>query len=273
MTIEKQYYENPELWNPDRYSCKDMERFKKISELIPENSNSLLDVGCGNGLFLKYVSTRFSDQFNRVCGTDRSSAALSYVQEEKHLAEINNLPFDNNEFDTVCALEVLEHLPQETYKIALSELSRIAKNHIIISVPFNQNLSLSLIECSECHCHFNPNFHLRSFNAQKMESLLTNYGFKCSKVVHIVHERVMPNTAKIILKTIGKIKRKIMNQPTNIVFSAICPACGHSLKSNKVIPKNILSKNQKNVWGKISSLLELKGSWKWIAAIYERHKT
>ena len=273
MSIEQQYYENTEFWKPEHYLGENTERFKKISELIPYDSKSLLDVGCGNGLFLNHVKMLSTRGFGRLCGTDRSSAALSLVQTEKYLANITNLPFADCEFDTVSALEVLEHLPQETYKAALAELSRVANKHIIISVPFNQNLRLSLIECSECHCHFNPNFHLRSFDDQKMESLLTNYGFKCSKTVHIFPERVMPNKVKEIIKAIGKVKRKIMNQPKNLVFGAICPACGHFPKSNKVTSKSISRKNQKNIWGKFSSLLKLKCSWKWIAAIYERSKT
>ena len=181
MSIEQQYYENTEFWKPEHYLGENTERFKKISELIPYDSKSLLDVGCGNGLFLNHVKMLSTRGFGRLCGTDRSSAALSLVQTEKYLANITNLPFADCEFDAVSALEVLEHLPQETYKAALVELSRIAKKYIIVSVPFNQNLRLSLIECSECYCQFNPTFHLRSFHNKRMASLLTQHGFRCLK--------------------------------------------------------------------------------------------
>lgn len=270
MSIEQQYYENPNLWNPERYLGVDTERFRKISELIPCDSNSLLDVGCGNGLFLKHVEMLSNKGVGRLCGTDRSSAALSFVQTEKYLADITNLPFSDCEFDTVSTLEVLEHLPQETYKAALAELSRIAKKYIIVSVPFNQNLRLSLIECSECHCQFNPRFHLRSFHEKRMASLLTQHGFRCLKMIHISPQWVISDKAKILLLVIGQVKRKLLNQPRQPVLGAICPACGNCPVLNGANSTPTIIKSRKTIGGRIYSLLAWKRSWRWVAAIYER---
>lgn len=271
MSIEQQYYENADFWKPERYLGVNEERFRKILELVPYDSTSLLDVGCGNGLFLKHVEMLSNKGFVRLCGTDRSSAALSFVQTEKYLADITNLPFADCEFDTVSALEVLEHLPQETYKAALAELSRIAKKNIIVSVPFNQNLRLSLIECSECHCQFNPRFHLRSFDDKRIANLLTQQGFRCIKMIHISPERVISDKTKTLLLVIAQIKRKLLNQPKQpVVSGAICPACGHCLYLNKTNPPLGLIKSRNTIGGRICSLLAWNHSWRWIAAIYER---
>ena len=271
MSIEQQYYENTEFWKPEHYLGENTERFKKISELIPYDSKSLLDVGCGNGLFLNHVKMLSTRGFGRLCGTDRSSAALSLVQTEKYLANITNLPFADCEFDAVSALEVLEHLPQETYKAALVELSRIAKKYIIVSVPFNQNLRLSLIECSECYCQFNPTFHLRSFHNKRMASLLTQHGFRCLKMIHICPQRVIfSDKAKILLLAIGKLKRSLLNQSTQQTFGTICPACGNSPLLNGTKSTPTLIKSRKTLGRQIDSLLAWKRSWRWVAALYER---
>ena len=53
MSFEKEYYENPVLWDIKRYfeNQAELERFNKIISTIPSDVKSLLDVGCGNGVF------------------------------------------------------------------------------------------------------------------------------------------------------------------------------------------------------------------------------
>jgi predicted SAM-dependent methyltransferase len=52
-----------------------------------------------------------------------------------YVASITELPFSNYSYDCVCAFQVLEHLPYEQSLQALSEMTRISKNYIIISLP------------------------------------------------------------------------------------------------------------------------------------------
>lgn len=49
------------------------------------------------------------------------------------LDSIKQLPFENNSFDTVCALDVLEHL--ENFHLINSEILRVARKSIMISLP------------------------------------------------------------------------------------------------------------------------------------------
>jgi len=54
---EKDYYENESFWTKERYLNNDQEliRFKDVYSLIPTSASTVLDVGCGNGAFLKYL--------------------------------------------------------------------------------------------------------------------------------------------------------------------------------------------------------------------------
>jgi ubiquinone/menaquinone biosynthesis C-methylase UbiE len=48
---------------------------------------------------------------------------------------VTDLPFGRNDFSTVAAFEVLEHLPEEKLESALSEIHRVSERNAILSVP------------------------------------------------------------------------------------------------------------------------------------------
>lgn len=51
------------------------------------------------------------------------------------VASVVELPFLDNSFDTVLCSEVLEHLPYDQFTIALTELRRVSKKHLILGLP------------------------------------------------------------------------------------------------------------------------------------------
>lgn len=99
----------------------------------------VLEIGCGRGGFSKYLYS---------CGADLVAADFSpsAVSIAKHLltdatgcdirvADIQAIPFGDDEFDLVVSLETLEHVPD--WGKGLAELVRVAKpgGHIIITTP------------------------------------------------------------------------------------------------------------------------------------------
>lgn len=48
---------------------------------------------------------------------------------------VTDLPFADGSFDTVLAAEVLEHLPFEQFDRCLSELARVARKSVVVSLP------------------------------------------------------------------------------------------------------------------------------------------
>ncbi len=49
--------------------------------------------------------------------------------------DIRELPFADGSFDTVLAAEVLEHLPYSDLDRSLSELRRVARTHVVVTLP------------------------------------------------------------------------------------------------------------------------------------------
>jgi SAM-dependent methyltransferase len=278
---EQMAYEIPEIWENDWFGIADENRVREFSKRIPDDVRSILDAGCGNGLFLHYIS-RSNSKYGRICGVDRSQIALSHVKTEKYLSSVDALPFRDCEFDIVTSLEVIEHLPVGVYENSLKELSRVARRYILIGVPFNQDIRNSLIECPNCSCRFNADYHLRSFSETAIKRIFTDKIFKCKEIFYIHPIKIMrPGFFKIYLFI--PAMRRIYFNPDRKIYPgyAVCPACGYndtaSLKNALTLLKQRKARNHDKYNNKMGNHLRdkikalfFRNSYQWIGAIYER---
>jgi len=99
---------------------------------------SVLDVGCGEGV----LSERFAErlQHGHVVGVDLEDPALHEEWSRRARPNLEfrafdgaGLPFGENDFDLVCAIEVLEHVPDPERMLA--EMTRVARSRVLVSVP------------------------------------------------------------------------------------------------------------------------------------------
>ncbi len=91
---------------------------------------SVLDVGCGNG----YVLSRYARQSASVTGVDLTAKAIELSRRRFELEDLSadfqqidgvHLPFDDNQFDIVCSMGVLHHIPDPGPTI--DEIHRVLK--------------------------------------------------------------------------------------------------------------------------------------------------
>jgi len=106
-----------------------------------------LDVGCGDGLFLSIAQSKDLE----CTGVDFSESALSAlslrnlsVRTVQADIMVTGLPFEDDTFDMVTALDVLEHV-LEPAKL-LRELSRVSRGSLVLSVPNFSSLP-SRLQC------------------------------------------------------------------------------------------------------------------------------
>jgi SAM-dependent methyltransferase len=118
-----------------------MARFEgTLDELFTEaDPQSLLDVGCGEGVLTHRWARRLGDE-RRVVGIDLDDPALhaewakrTAPNLEYRVMKAENLPFADGEFDAATAIEVLEHVPDAEHTVA--EMARVAKRWLLVSVP------------------------------------------------------------------------------------------------------------------------------------------
>lgn len=99
---------------------------------------SLIDVGCGEGVLTGVIADRLGD--GRVLGVDRGGPGLRAEWASRRRPNVEYLAGDatslaiaDDEFDMGCAIELLEHVGDP--ETALSELRRVARRGLIVSVP------------------------------------------------------------------------------------------------------------------------------------------
>jgi ubiquinone/menaquinone biosynthesis C-methylase UbiE len=214
---ERNYYNQPELWQSDLLSIPaERERITKTIEIIPPDVRTILDLGCGNGALLNAISECYW-----TVGLDFSQQALKYVKTKAICGDIGALPFESASFDLVTCLEVLEHLSCGLFQKALSELQRVSKKYIIISVPNDENLDFSLVICPVCRCWYNPCRHLRSFNSEKLKNLFKFFALSELKQICPLERR---HEYSRFLYSAYRLWRNAFPPST-----AICPQCGYKL--------------------------------------------
>ena len=171
MTIERELYSQEEFWRDYHQNVPSgKERIDESISLIPSDVQNILDVGCGEGTFVNSIYTKY-----QVIGLDASKVPLGYVRAETVCGNITSLPFKRDSFDLVTVFEVLEHLTQQDYKMALSEIQRVSKKYIGVSVPNQEPLEYYLVVCPACRCHFNLSRHVRSFDYDTLKDIFDQY--------------------------------------------------------------------------------------------------
>lgn len=256
--LEKAQYDNQNLWDDLKVSESNKERIFEISKMIPEDTKSLADIGCGNGLFLNLLKAENS--IKGLIGIDFSTVAIEDVKTEKKVGDITDIPLENKSYDAVCALEVLEHLNIEDFEKAKEEISRVSRRYIIISVPFNEDLELEFFKCPNCKTRFNTSHHKRTFDEKSMKDLFKEYGFECEDIKYI-SKRNQYFILSDMLATYRKIKG--VKKSSGIV----CPVCGY-----KEINESYTGRVNKKKSVPISFLKRIipkKHTFKWIAGIYK----
>jgi ubiquinone/menaquinone biosynthesis C-methylase UbiE len=141
------YYKN-EYWKEDnpnientRYRYDDIDhiaRFDFLTDLIVRyfNFKNFLDVGCGIG----HVVRNLLDKGRDGKGVEVSKAALDHYLSDlvkrgvASFAGAEKLPFKENSFDMVTCFDVMEHLPVFDTDRAISELIRVTRRYLVLTI-------------------------------------------------------------------------------------------------------------------------------------------
>ena len=103
---------------------RESDRFVKAVEMISnEKYQTILDIGCRDKVLKKYLKEDIIYQ------------GIDYKNDDEVLAHNleNGIPFSDNSFDVVFALDVLEHV--ENIHFLFSEILRVSKTEAIIALP------------------------------------------------------------------------------------------------------------------------------------------
>lgn len=120
--VSKEHYEFSRYVQKGRW----LSMWHQLDEVLSLKPNSVLELGPGPGLF-KATASAF--------GTRVETVDIDPELNPDHLASVLDMPFPDDTYDVVCAFQMLEHLPYTDSLKAFSEMVRVSKKHIIISLP------------------------------------------------------------------------------------------------------------------------------------------
>lgn len=142
---------------------------------------SLVDVGTGRGAFLWPLLSEFPHL--QVTCIDRLVHRIDLISKvgqaspyalSAHLMDVCQMSFADRQFDVATALEVLEHLEQP--QLAVRELVRVTKKHLIISVPAKED--------------DNPE-HIQLFTKQSMTQLLQDASVRKIDISYVLNHMIV----------------------------------------------------------------------------------
>jgi len=127
-SLKGDYHKNiDETWHYYPVFLFKMKAIDKFLEELPK-SLKILDLGCGEG----YLVERYQKLGYNIIGLD-----LNYLSEFVRKGDIRATPFENETFDVVLCLDVIEHLPFSDQNLALKEIYRILKKEglVLLALP------------------------------------------------------------------------------------------------------------------------------------------
>ena len=137
----------------------------------------ILDIGCGTGAMLDDLKP-----FGDVVGADFSPEALQFcvtrgVKSPLARADVRRLPFADNSFDVVTAMDIIEHIDDD--KAASAEICRVLKpgGRLFVTVPAFAAL------WSE---HDEALHHFRRYTVPHLKDLFQRAGLTVDKISYTV---------------------------------------------------------------------------------------
>jgi len=127
---------------------KPHEDISKVSYFFKkQNVKRVLDLSCGAGRNLIYLSKRGFDVYGIDCAPEGLKIIKGILKKEKIKSNLklgnifNKLPYEDNFFDAVVSVQVLQHGKVNEIKKAIKEIERVLKPRGLIFITLSGRIS------------------------------------------------------------------------------------------------------------------------------------
>jgi hypothetical protein len=103
--------------------CSYWHQIEEVRKLNPEN---ILEIGMGNGLVAWFLQK---------AGLEVTTMDIDPDLKPTIVGSVVDIPLADNSFDLVMCCQLLEHLPYNNFVPALQQLYRVARKHVVLSLP------------------------------------------------------------------------------------------------------------------------------------------
>ncbi len=173
-----------------------------LSELNPKKTDTILDVGCGDGFYLYLISKLGNYD---LVGIDDNASSVEAAKEQvgkksaKYIVgDLLKMPLQANSINKIVCSEVLEHLDDPVK--GLTEMKRVLKRkgQLFVTVPhlhfpfFWDPINWILQNWFKTHIKEGFwagvwNMHIRLYTVQQLKNEVQKAGFKIEKIECLTH--------------------------------------------------------------------------------------
>ncbi len=178
-SIPAGYYDLVFSQNKGIQSAWHRQKFEFLAKLIP-SSGSHLDIGCGPGTFLGNFNAAANAVGVDIAGDQIDYALNKYSSKNISFIHIDGsiLPFDDESFDVVSIVEVIEHLEWNVLDHLMNEALRVLKPSgiLVLSTP-NYSSPWPLLEWvvnKIAHISYDEQ-HVTKFTPRSLRKFLSTY--------------------------------------------------------------------------------------------------
>lgn len=120
--VDKKHYQFKDYLDKQRW----MSLWHQLDEILALAPRRVIEIGPGPGLLKAMASA---------LGIVVETLDIDPELNPDHLGSAINLPFHDDTYDVACAFQMLEHLPFKDSLKAFGEITRVARDKVIISLP------------------------------------------------------------------------------------------------------------------------------------------
>jgi len=145
----------------------------------------ILDAGAGDGSMMRALQ-------NLVPAANIRAVDLAPKSDDVEQGDLTNLTYNDNSFDTVLFMEVIEHLTLGDIDNILKELKRVLRpeGHLILTTPYKEDLKQAQVCCPKCETVFHRYGHQQSFDETDIGRLFEKTGLKSIEATVIKMNRI-----------------------------------------------------------------------------------
>ena len=159
-------------------------RFAKIEHHLANGQRSLLEIGAGDGLFLKTVREHIPGLHLTAMDKDHNSLPSRAENSDENYDSLETLIARNQGYDLICLFHVMEHIEAPLEFLEAVKALMVTGSILIIEVPSLFDPLLSIYTCDAYSDFYFSRQHPYVFSPPSLQRLMEHGGFQTVELIN-----------------------------------------------------------------------------------------